>query len=134
MPFTDRDRLNECILNVMLAEAWSGSDPDPEKRKTIENWIGLLNVEGPERARIRELAEEPIDDFQAEVFYNEFRGALHNGTCRGKALEVVERMHENDALSDLEKRFLKRLQKMLGDRSGIEEMIQDALAVKDSPE
>ena len=155
MPFTEYDCVKECLLNVMIADAWaeersggngaqakapvngstqSGAGKNQglstEHVDVITAWMDRLNVEGPERDRLHALTTHPVDPFQAQVFHNELRTTLSKDSCRAKIAPVRDMIAERkDELHPLEEKFSASVKKALNENSCIEQHIRKALGM-----
>ena len=131
MAFTEVDCIRECLAKIMLAEAWSQDGTGgitEDSHKVLEKWVNFLKIEGPEQERIKHLLHHPVDQFQAEVFHNEFKATLLNSVCRTEASGVMRNLKESvKNLTPLEEKFFTRLEAILNDRSGLEKLFQDSL-------
>ena len=127
MSFTEINCLDECLLKVLIAEAWADGGIDTEKREIINGWIMQLRIEGPEHVRLKELTARPIDKFQADLYNNELKANLTSGKCRCKVEDIVRTMRERKILPTLEQRFIGILERLLGERSNLELLILEAL-------
>lgn len=130
MPFTQDDCRKEILLKLLIAEAWGRTDPpsppSDEDRVVLAEWMNALCVEGPECGRVSALLDTPVDRFQAELYESELRAMLHGVSNASEAvagtLDAV--MGNRTELRDLEKRLKERVETLLEDQSGIEQLLQ----------
>lgn len=126
MAVTEDDTLREVILKNMIGEAWAAGELTAEDRTIIEDWIGILALEGPERERLVDLLSRQIDSFQAEIFHNELKAVLVRATNIAKAREILRKMLEGRSrVHPLEERLREAVERILGDKSQLERMIEN---------
>lgn len=130
MSFTQDDCRKEILLKMMIAEAWGRnnppSPPSEEDRAVISDWMETLCLEGPECGRVRSLLENPVDEFQAELYESELKAMLHVITGGGNEVKAtLERMlGKRKKIYDLEARLARKVATLVGDQSGIEQLLQ----------
>lgn len=131
MPFTEDDCLNETLLKVMVAEARAGGDLKVDDRSVIEDWFSMLKMEGPECDRIHYFMDQPIDEFQAELYHNELKASLVSSQNREKILMIMKKLLGNRRkIFPIEKRVTSIVNEMLNDKSGIVQILENLSETK----
>ena len=124
MPFTESDSLKEIVMKVMIAEAaaLNGKISD-EDREIIVDWMDNLQMEGPEKVRIKTLLTEEFDSIQISVFFNQLHAALSDREKKEGIKEITDRiLKDRKTIFKLEKKLQAKIQEMINDQSLIERL------------
>jgi len=105
MAFSRLDSLHECLLKMLIAK-YRALDARENScfQDELNELLGRLQVEGPERERIQKQAQGPgMDDFQISMLANELELCICNDNCQRQARALLQELEsKQDRLSNLE--------------------------------
>lgn len=125
MAFVYSDSLKEVLLKVMASMAWQGDVLLEDRKRIVEACISRLLIEGPERERIRNILDFPVDQFQKESLQNELKALLIFEEGRQQMAAIFNSLFSCDENSPgrFEHDFVQLVAGLMAERSRLSLMI-----------
>lgn len=101
MSFTDLDRFKECVLGALFAECGREGRPNLGTRARLAGLLDAWQVEGPERFRLEQLLEHPVDPFELSIRRSQLRSSLLLRPCRRIMVRLVRSLEEASGCAEL---------------------------------
>ena len=101
MSFTELDRIKECVLGALFAECGREGPPNDRVRAGLCSLLDSWEVEGPERFRLEQLLETPVDGFQLRVYRSELESTLLLRSCRRAMIALLRNIERSVSLKSL---------------------------------